>query len=195
MIVIAELSSERHTRYAATMARLFVALTPPAAMRAALLAQMGGVAAAKWQSDVQLHVTLAFLGDVHPSLFDGLDAALAAIHAPAFEMWCEGIGSFAKKGMVHTLWAGAAPASTIAALAAKTRHAVQQVGVAIEAREFVPHVTLARLNSSAGPVDGFLEHAARLRTATGLVTRFGLYESRLNPDGARYDLLASYPLA
>ena len=45
--------------------RLFVALRPPSDVREALLQlARGSVDRARWQNDAQLHLTLAFLGDV-----------------------------------------------------------------------------------------------------------------------------------
>src|SRR3546814_13749731 len=44
--------------------RLFVALRPARPVRTALIAAMHGIAAARWQSDEQLHLTLRFIGEV-----------------------------------------------------------------------------------------------------------------------------------
>jgi len=46
------------------MHRLFVAIRPPAAIRAILLGAMGGISGARWQSEDQLHLTLRFIGEV-----------------------------------------------------------------------------------------------------------------------------------
>lgn len=46
------------------MHRLFVALKPPPPMRNALLAAMGGIVHARWQTAEQLHLTLRFVGEV-----------------------------------------------------------------------------------------------------------------------------------
>ena len=176
------------------MARLFVALTPPAPMRNQLIATMGGIAGARWQDDAQLHLTLAFLGDVADELHADLDAALRGIHHPAFDFWCQGVGMFEKKQVVHAVWAAGHPHDTLSALAAKTRHAARRAGIPTEEREFVPHVTLARLNRSTGPVEHWLADQALLHTPPARISRIGLFESTLHADGARYDLIESYPL-
>ena len=46
------------------MHRLFVALRPPPAVRAALAATMDGVPRARWQDDEQIHLTIRYIGEV-----------------------------------------------------------------------------------------------------------------------------------
>lgn len=77
------------------MLRLFIALRPPAEMRARLLATMHGVAAARWQTDAQLHLTLAFLGEVDEADAERIDAALAMLAGSAVSLGIEGVGHFA----------------------------------------------------------------------------------------------------
>ena len=60
------------------MHRLFVAIRPPRAVRQRLLAIMGGVRGARWQSDDQLHLTLRFIGEVDRHLGDDIHAATAS---------------------------------------------------------------------------------------------------------------------
>lgn len=176
------------------MLRLFVALRPAAPQRAALIAAMGGVPGARWQDDAQLHLTLAFLGDVAEPAAADVALALAGVRRPAIPLTLTGVGSFASRDRVHSLWAGAEPVVALADLAAAVRTACQRVGVTVERRTFVPHVTLARLNAPAAACTGFLARQALLRTEPALIGQFGLYESRLSATGSRYTLLRRYPL-
>ena len=68
------------------MHRLFVALRPPPAIRARLLAAMGGVPGARWQDDDQLHLTLRFIGEVDRPVAEDIAAALGTIHAPPLDI-------------------------------------------------------------------------------------------------------------
>ena len=54
------------------MPRLFVAIRPPRAVREVLLDAMGGIEGARWQDEDQLHLTLAFVGEVDRAQSDGL---------------------------------------------------------------------------------------------------------------------------
>ena len=62
--------------------RLFIALSLPDALATQLIASMGGVAGARWQNAAQLHLTLAFLGEVDAASLPDLDAGLSAIAMP-----------------------------------------------------------------------------------------------------------------
>src|SRR3546814_9956827 len=78
--------------------RLFVALRPPRPVRTALIAAMHGIAAARWQSDEQLHLTLRFIGEVDRHRAEDVAAALGALHAPAVEARIAGVGVFERQG-------------------------------------------------------------------------------------------------
>jgi 2'-5' RNA ligase len=176
------------------MQRLFVAVRPPAAIRRRLQEVMGGVGGARWQSDDQLHLTLRFIGDVDRHLARDIDAALAAIHHPPFEVALSGLGTFERRGQPEVVWAGVTPQEPVKALHNKIDQALARVGVEPERRAFHPHITLARLNRTAGPVDDLIAEKGALVSAPFNVEGFALYESRLTPEGAVYSVLERYPL-
>ena len=144
------------------MQRLFVAIRPPAPIRARLLNAMGGIAGARWQSEDQLHLTLRFIGEVDRHQAADIHAALGAIHHPAFEIALSGIGTFERRGRADTVWAGIAPQAPMKALHHKIDAALARAAVPPDQRAFVPHITLARLNRGAGPVGDFLVDAGAL---------------------------------
>jgi 2'-5' RNA ligase len=129
-------------------ARMFVALWPGQAVREALREWRDGAAWPPAASPVrteQLHVTLHFLGNVPrvlvPQLVQGLDVPvdpfeLAFGHS---ELWHGGIAVLAPDLV---------PAPLLA-LHAALGEALERLGLTPEARQFRPHVTLAR---RAGPV-------------------------------------------
>jgi len=129
------------------MHRLFVALRPPAEMRAQLLGLMGGVPGARWQSDDQLHLTLRFIGEVDRPQADDIAASLGTIDRPRPTIALRGAGSFGHKGRVHSVWAGVAPDEALHQLHDRVSRALVLAGVAVEQRAFKPHITLARTTS------------------------------------------------
>jgi 2'-5' RNA ligase len=177
------------------MHRLFVALRPPRAIRDFLLAQMGDVPGARWQDDEQLHVTLRFIGEVDRPQAEDIVAALGSITHPCATIALSGVGVFDRKGKAHTLWAGVARDAGLSALRERITRALALVGVAPEERAFTPHITLARLDRSAGSVDPFLARAANLASPPHQLDAFLLYESNLGHGGASYEAIARYPLS
>jgi 2'-5' RNA ligase len=177
------------------MHRLFVAIRPPAAIRAILLGAMGGISGARWQSEDQLHLTLRFVGEVDRHLAGDVHAALGAIHQAPFEIALNGIGAFDRRGWPDAVWAGIAPHEPLKALHKKVDAALIRVGVAPDQRAFLPHVTLARLNRGSGPVGHLVEQSGGLASPPFTVDHIGLFESTLTPDGAVYTLIERYSLA
>jgi 2'-5' RNA ligase len=176
------------------MYRLFVALRPPVAIRRLLLAAMGGISGARWQSDDQLHLTLRFIGEVDRHRAEDIHAALGAIHHPAFTLALNGLGYFDKPGFPDAVWAGVSPHEQVKALHRKVNAALLRAGVPPDERAFMPHITLARLNRSAGPISNFLEAAGGLASPAFTIDSFALYESDLTHEAAVYSVVERYPL-
>jgi 2'-5' RNA ligase len=178
----------------APMHRLFVAIRPPGPVRARLLDLMGGVAGARWRDDEQLHLTLRFIGEVDRHLARDVDAALSGVHHPAFSIALNGLGVFDRRGEPVILWAGVAPHEPLRALHRKIDQALVRVGVEPDRRAYLPHLTIARLPRGAGPVRSLIEQSGGVAGPPFEVAEFGLYESRLAPDGPVYTLAERYPL-
>ena len=178
--------------YSPPMHRLFIAIRPPAAIRARLLSLAGGVEAARWQDDEQLHLTLRFIGEVDRHRANDLADLLGAIRFTPFDVRIEGVGSFDRRGVVDTLWAGVQPREPLAQLHRKVDRACVRAGLAPEGRAYLPHITLARFGRRGAMVDGFLAVHAGLSTPAFRIDGFTLFESRLGHDGARYQAVADY---
>ena len=177
------------------MHRLFVAIRPPATVRARLLDLMGGVAGARWLTEDQLHLTLRFIGEVDRHLARDVDAALSSIHHPGFAIALNGLGAFDRRGEPVTLWAGVTPHEPLRALHKKVDQALVRVGVEPDRRAYMPHITIARLPRGAGPVGSLVERSGGIAGAPFTVEEFRLCESRLTPDGPIYSVVERYSLA
>ena len=176
------------------MHRLFVGIRPPAAIRAQLLALMGGVPGARWQKDDQLHCTLRFIGEADRHVAEDIAIALGTVRFPAFEVALDGVGQFDSRGRPNALWAGLRPHDALTQLHHKIDQALVRAGQEPERRAYLPHVTLARMNAAAGPTDRFLESHAGLASALFAVEHFLLFESTLGREGAIYEAVERYPL-
>lgn len=176
------------------MQRLFVAIRPPAAIRALLLAAMGGVSGARWQSEAQLHLTLRFIGEVDRHTAQDVRAALGAVRQARFELALSGVGVFEHRGRPDTIWAGVRPHEPLKLLHKKIDQALVRVGVPADQRAYLPHVTLARLGRTVGPIRNLMEGHGGLSSPSFEVTDYSLFESHLSSDGAIYAELERYPV-
>ena len=176
------------------MHRLFVAIRPPDRIRALLIGAMGGISGARWQSDDQIHLTLRFIGEVDRHRAGDIHAALGAIHHPRFEIAVNGLGTFDRRGQPETVWAGITPHEPLKTLHNKVDQAIARVGIEPDQRAYLPHITLARLKRSSGPVRNLLEQSGGLRSDPFRVDQFALYESKLTPEGAAYTVVETYSL-
>ena len=176
------------------MHRLFVAIRLPAFIRARLLDLMGGVPGARWQSDDQLHLTLRFIGEVDAHIADDIAAALLGVTHPTFGIALDGAGHFGRGSRAGALWVGVAPQYPLAALHKKVDAACRRAGLPPEGRLYLPHITVARLGRTAGPVEPFLGVASATTSAPFTVASFCLYESALGASGATYEIVERYRL-
>lgn len=179
------------------MIRAFVAIALPPRARAPLAAAQDRLpASVRRTPEENLHITLAFLGDLPEPDVAEVDLALQALRAPPFGLRLSGVGVFGGR-RPRAVWAGLAPCPALDRLQAAVMHAARAAGVDLPARRFVPHVTLARLPGNA-PADAALErwiadHAGQDGPEFP-VGDFGLWQSRLTRAGAVHTQLARYPL-
>ena len=177
------------------MIRLFVALDFPDAVRERLAGLGGGVPGARWTDPDNLHLTLRFIGEVPDDQAADIDAALATIEAPGFDLVLDGVGIYGSARAARILWAGVERSEPLAHLQNKVESALVRCGLPAEERRFSPHVTLARLKDA--PRDRlarFLEDRALFRAGPFHVEHFTLYRSLLGKGGAVYEALREYPL-
>lgn len=175
--------------------RLFVGIRPPASARDALIDLMEGVTAARWQDEDQLHLTLRYIGEVESHAANELAERLRIADVAPFTLAITGTGVFERKGRAHTLWAGIAPSPELIALQKRIERACIAFGLEPEHRKFHPHITIARLNRSAGPLEGFLARTASLEIGPFPVEAYLLYESTLHPGGSHYEPVVRYALS
>ncbi len=173
--------------------RLFVASCPPRDIRESLLAAMGGVASARWQDDDQLHLTLRFIGEVDSRTANDVVEALSFVQSNVIETRIAGVGLFKSKHG-NALWAGLEARDALTRLHKKIDRALVIAGMEPERRAYRPHITLARLSKQHGDLASWLTQNGHLSSMSFKIDSFGLYESAITDEGARYDLIESWSL-
>ena len=177
------------------MIRLFAALSVPDEIGLGLQRRQHGIDNARWRPLEALHVTLRFYGEIREDLARDLDAELAAVHCPAFEIRLAGAGAFGEGADVHAVWAGVADNPVLARLARACEVAARRVGLKADTRVYRPHVTLAYLrHADPRQVGAWVQAHNLLKSPPIPIASFGLYSSTLGGEGSRYRLEAEYPL-
>lgn len=175
--------------------RLFTAVDLPDEIRESVKRLCTGISGVRWLDPSQLHLTLRFIGDVDPPLFERISEELGRIEAEPFELSLQGVGRFPPRRDPRVLWVGVETSEPLARLRNRVEQALTNCGIAPEERGFSPHITLARLKEMPwSPVTAFLERNRHFATPRFKVTGFFLYSSTLTPKGAIHRREAAFPL-
>ena len=178
------------------MIRLFAAVVIPEEIGEGLASRQNGLPGARWRPLESLHITLRFFGNISENKADDLDAELARVTVPAFDLSLAGVGTFGEGAEIRAVWAGTEPCATLERLAGRCEAAARRAGLAPDTRAYRPHVTLAYL-SRAEParVGAWVQGHNLLKSPPFRVRRFGLYSSWRADAGQVYRLERSYSLA
>lgn len=175
------------------MPRLFTGLEIPEALSSRLAMVRGRLSGARWIDPENYHVTLRFAGDIDERQAQDFAAALDAIDFDPFPLTLDGLGSFGSR-KPRSIWARVVPSDALTALHSANERAARQVGLEPESRNFIPHVTLARLKGAkADVVADFMESQGGPFAETFEVKRFVLYSSRPGRGGGPYVVEEEYP--
>jgi 2'-5' RNA ligase len=182
--------------------RTFVGLGLPEGVRAALgrlvESLRGDAPGVRWVEPANLHLTLAFLGDVAEAAMPGLIGAVSeAARAPLpFSLEVRGLGAFPNARRPRVIWAGLAGEwlprlfelqATVAAACAGVGHRPDE--------RFHPHVTLGRFRPGRVPdVTRLVADHAEWTGGVIEVAEVRVYASELGPSGASYRVLGGCAL-
>jgi len=175
------------------MPRLFTAIEIPRLVRQHLALVRAPLAGAKWIEAEDMHITLRFAGDIDGRTAEEFADLLADIRAKPFPIQIKGIGAFGGREP-RVLWAGVEAGDGLDALYRANERAARAAGIEPAARNFKPHVTLARMRGARQHmVARFLEENGSLRTEPFLATRFVLLSARPGSGGPPYGVEEAFP--
>jgi RNA 2',3'-cyclic 3'-phosphodiesterase len=186
--------------------RLFIACELPEDVREAIgevietLRGRSG-AAVRWIKPEGIHVTLKFLGEVPLKKLPAIKLAIqeAVVGHSPFELEFSNIGTFGGREGLRIMWVGVAgDVLRLEALVRSVNAALAVVGFEPERRPFRPHLTLGRVRDEIPT-----RQRAEIEVAVGKMavppstwrtSQVALMRSRLTPQGAVYEALATFPL-
>ncbi|MGH9737010.1 MAG: RNA 2',3'-cyclic phosphodiesterase, partial [Candidatus Acidiferrales bacterium] len=124
-----------------------------------------------------------------------LRAALATVRSnEPIELHFRGVGFFPNERRPRVVWCGIESSPNLVQVAAEIDQALAARGIPREKREFVPHLTLARIDPPR-PVEALARAAAELQSTdfgSARENQFYLFESKLKPSGAEYTKIGAY---
>lgn len=167
--------------------RVFLALWPDTDVRQALekLQDDCALKQARRIATDNLHVTLHFLGDQPVDTIDRLVECAGDTRVQRHTLVLDQVGQFCRNGIV---WAGCStcPSESVE-LYAELGRVLEGLGIKVEKRRFVPHVTLFR--KAMKSMKGF-----GIPGISWEIDRFVLVESELSASGAKYRILKHFKL-
>jgi 2'-5' RNA ligase len=186
------------------MIRSFIAIDLPEATRHGLAAvqeqlkQSG--AGVRWVKPGSIHLTLKFLGNIHPAQVEDIALAVAQEirDEPPITLGAAGLGAFPSRRKPRVIWIGMeGEVQRLNGIQARVENALEPLGFVREKRAFRPHLTIGRVK------DRRRLQALSDAMATLDMEPFNsfdadeiiLYKSDLRPTGAIYTKLHRMPLA
>ena len=168
--------------------RLFFALWPDDILRQQLVHRSKPLVQAAHGRPVpaeNLHITLAFLGNVDARQRDCVECMAETIACSSFDLALDSFGHWSRP---RVLWFGASETPEPLRLLTESLFAgARECGLSLDARAYSPHLTLMRKVS----------HAPKKRDIDPIswsVDRFVLVSSVAVPQGVRYEVVRKWPL-
>lgn len=135
-------------------------------------------------AQANLHMTLAFLGNQPAAAVEGLGQLAASVRVDAFTLRLDQLRLIGKDFACLTPSQNPSPLNQ---LVEQLHAGLSTHGVVLDARPFLPHVTLSRRVQALPDLQP--------RPFQWSIDRFGLYRSDNTPRGVLYSELASWSLA
>ena len=153
----------------------------------------------RWVEPEKLHLTVAFLGNVHPGVTNEIVKALKrAWLQVVFRITLSSAGIFPAAGIPKVLWIGVGNGkSEVGTLREEVKARLEPLGLSLKRNAYRPHLTVGRVKQATSGA------GAQIRDALGsieiprmqwTVERVLLYESRFSSTGSSYSLLVKAPL-
>lgn len=176
--------------------RLFVAVELDDASRAAVVHEQrrlarafGDRSAIKWVSADQIHLTLAFMGEVEgPRIEPVVDAMRRHLSMAPFELAFGGLDTFPSRSAPRVLWLGVVRGrQDLGDVQRVVVHRLRSLDVELEDPSFHPHLTLGRWRDpQRSAVSGVRAAVREGEIACVTVEAVTLFQSRLSPVGATH---------
>ncbi|WP_213951209.1 MULTISPECIES: RNA 2',3'-cyclic phosphodiesterase [Tepidanaerobacter] len=148
----------------------------------------------RWVNPENLHITLAFLGEVAVERIPDVKKIVAegTLNHHPFTIKLEGLGCFPDIRRPRVVWIGIKDEPELLSVREDINKGLDAAGIFYDKKPFLPHLTIGRVKS---PIKIQPEFINKLNfTASFPVQEIFLMESNLSPKGASYTVLFSSAL-
>ncbi|MDP4282072.1 MAG: RNA 2',3'-cyclic phosphodiesterase [Bacteroidota bacterium] len=152
----------------------------------------------KWVEDLNIHITLKFLGETEEKKIPDIEKALSEVAAvtESFSFSLKSLGIFGSRYDPRVIWTGIEPYNKLAGLMENVHAALEKVGFERDRQNLVPHLTLGRIKflrdkiTFLKKVDLYKSMKSQPLQAKSMI----LFESILKREGPQYIALKILPL-
>ena len=179
--------------------RVFISVSLPESLRAEIFHEINKLEEAGHISGIfvekdNLHITLAFLGELDEKKIVLVKEKLKGVKFPKFNVLTGKFGFFPNEDHIKVIWL-----EMISPELAKFQKEIDKVlsplQFKIDTKEFIPHLTFARVKE-VHDKQKLLEKMSKLKVIKGKfeVSKFELMKSELKRDGPSYKSLEEFKL-
>lgn len=150
----------------------------------------------KWVNPGNIHLTLKFLGHTPPNSIDKLNNVLSEIVSKyqSINLEISGTGCFPVPERPRVLWLGAdGQVKQLQEMVLNINTELEKDGFLIEEKEFVPHITLARIKYPPKETPDITDYLnTSFEPIKFNVSRIRFMSSELFPNGPIYSILGTH---
>ena len=150
----------------------------------------------RWVMNGKMHLTLKFLGNTTQGSIDNLNEALfnAVKSAKVINLSISGTGAFPVKGRPNVLWLGIkGDIDELKQLTVNINNSLEPLGFITEKRDFLPHVTIARIKSNQKKIPNISHYLNTTFTELPMkIVKISLMQSESFSKGTFYTILGTH---
>ena len=150
----------------------------------------------RWVMNGKMHLTLKFIGNTTQGSIDNLNEALfnAVKSAKVINLLISGTGAFPVKGRPNVLWLGIkGDIDELKQLTVNINNSLEPLGFITEKRDFLPHVTIARIKSNQKKIPNISNYLNTTFTELPMkIVKISLMQSESFSKGTFYTILGTH---
>lgn len=150
----------------------------------------------RWVMNGKMHLTLKFIGNTTQGSIDNLNEALFNVvkSAKVINLSISGTGAFPEKGRPNVLWLGIkGDIDELKQLTVNINNSLEPLGFITEKRDFLPHVTIARIKSNQKKIPNISNYLNTTFTELPMkIVKISLMQSESFSKGTFYTILGTH---